>query len=118
MNMQQMMQQPMAIAKANQDMLARMEANMNACQKETTTCQEATETEPDPEMIQSIEEHQEIPKGEAAVMPVGELRKQHRVPNLAAKCRQKMKERTWGNSRSRSKSTATCRKVSHRAKVE
>jgi hypothetical protein len=32
-------------------------------------------TEPDPGMMQSTEEHQEIPKGEAAVMPVGEPRK-------------------------------------------
>jgi hypothetical protein len=29
---------------------------------EMTTCQEATESEPDPGLIQSIEEHQEIPK--------------------------------------------------------
>jgi hypothetical protein len=39
-----------------------MEANMNACRKETTACQEATETEPDPGMMQSIEEHQEYPR--------------------------------------------------------
>jgi hypothetical protein len=29
-------------------------------------------TEPDSGMMQSTEEHQEIPKGEAEVMPVGE----------------------------------------------
>jgi hypothetical protein len=34
---------------------------------EKTTCREATETEPDPGMMQSVEEHQKIPKGEAAV---------------------------------------------------
>jgi hypothetical protein len=43
---------------------------------DTTAGQEATETEPNPGMMQSIEEHQEIPKGEAMVMPVGEPRKQ------------------------------------------
>jgi hypothetical protein len=54
------------------------------------------QTEPDPGMMQSIEEQQDIPKGEATVMPVGEPRKQHRVRNLVAKCRQKIKERTGG----------------------
>jgi signal transduction histidine kinase len=39
---------------------------------ETTFCNEAMETEPDPRMMQSIEEHQENPKGEAAVMLAGE----------------------------------------------
>jgi hypothetical protein len=36
--------------------------------KETTACQEATETEPNPGMMRSTEEHQEISKGEAAEM--------------------------------------------------
>jgi uncharacterized protein YlxW (UPF0749 family) len=84
---------------------------------ETTACNGATGTEPDPGMMQSIEEHQEIPKGEAAVMPVGEPRKQHRVWNLATDHRQKQKERTKGYSGSRRKLAATCRKVSNRAKV-
>jgi hypothetical protein len=42
---------------------------------ETTTCREASQTELDQGMMQSAEEHQEIPKGEAAVMPVRGLRK-------------------------------------------
>jgi hypothetical protein len=50
---------------------------------ETTACNEATETKSDPGKIQSTEEHQEIPKGEAVVMLVGEPRKQRRVRNLA-----------------------------------
>jgi hypothetical protein len=50
----------------------------------TTASNEGTETEPDPRMMQSIEERQEIPKEEAAVMPVGEPRKRRRVYNLAA----------------------------------
>jgi hypothetical protein len=57
-------------------------------------CQEPTETETKPETMQSIWEHQEIPKEEAAVMPCGELRKLRRVRNLAAERRQKPKERT------------------------
>jgi hypothetical protein len=47
-------------------------------------------------MMQSVEEHQEIPKGEAAVMPVGGLRKRRRVRKLASERRQKPKERTQG----------------------
>jgi hypothetical protein len=60
-----------------------VEANVNACRKETTACQEATETETNSGMMQSIEENQEIPKGESAVTPVGVPRKQRRVWNLA-----------------------------------
>jgi hypothetical protein len=56
---------------------------------ETTACNEATETKPDSGMMQYIEEHQEIPKGDAAVMPVGEVRKRHRVQILAAERCQK-----------------------------
>jgi hypothetical protein len=85
--------------------------------KETTACQEATETEPNPGMLQSIEGHQEIPKGEAAGMPVVGPRKRRRVRNLAAERRQKRKERTRGYSGSRRKLAAACRKVSRRAKV-
>jgi hypothetical protein len=84
---------------------------------ETTGCNEATETEPDPGMMQSIAEHQENPKGEAAVMPVEEPRNRRRVQNLAAECRQKRKERTRGNHGSRRKLAAACRKVSRHAKV-
>jgi hypothetical protein len=74
-------------------------------------------TEPDPGMMQSTEEHQDIPKGEAAVMPVGEPKKRRWVCNLAAERRQKMKKRTRGSRGSRRKSSAACRKVSCRAKV-
>jgi hypothetical protein len=43
--------------------------------------------------MQSLEEHQEIPKEEAAMMPVGGLKKWCRDRNLAAGCRQKPKGR-------------------------
>jgi hypothetical protein len=82
-----------------------------------TACNEATETKLNPGSMQSIEEHQDIPKGEAAVMQVREPRKYHRVRNLAVECRQKMKVRTWGNSGSRRKSVATCKQMSPHAKV-
>jgi hypothetical protein len=63
---------------------------MMACLGKTEA--DTEKTEPDPGMLQSTEEHQEIPKAEAAVMPVGEPRKRHRVCSLAAEHRQKQKE--------------------------
>jgi hypothetical protein len=84
---------------------------------EMTACNEATETEPNQSMIQFIEEHQEIPKEDAAVISVRGPRKRRRVCSLAAERRQKMRERTRGNRGSRRKSTAACRKLSRRAKV-
>jgi hypothetical protein len=68
-------------------------------------------------MMQPKEENQEIPKGEAAVMSVGGPRKRHSIQNLAAERREKRKERTRGNSGSRRKSAADCKKVFRRAKV-
>jgi hypothetical protein len=44
-------------------------------------------------MIQSTEEHQEIPKEHATVMLVKGQRKRHKVCNLAVEHRQKMRER-------------------------
>jgi hypothetical protein len=90
---------------------------LNVGRKETTACQEATETKTNPGMIQSIEEHQEIPKGEAAGKPVRVPRKRSRVRNMAAEGRQKRKERTRGNRGSRRKLSVACSKVSRREKV-
>jgi hypothetical protein len=84
---------------------------------ETTPCNEETEIKPDPGLMQSIEEHQKIPKEDAAVMPFGGPRKRRRGCNLAAKRRQKRKERTQGNSRFRKKLAAACKRVSRRARV-
>jgi hypothetical protein len=85
--------------------------------KETTACQEATETETHPGMMQSIEEQQEIPKGEAAGMPVEGLRKRRRARNLASERRQRRKERIRGYRGFRRKLAAACREVSRRAKM-
>jgi hypothetical protein len=74
-------------------------------------------TEPDPEMMQSAEEHQEISTEDTAVMLVGEPRKRRRVWYLVAESHRKRKDRTQGNHGSRRKSTAACRKVSCHAKV-
>jgi hypothetical protein len=61
-------------------------------------------------MMQSEEEHQEIPTEDAAVMPVVELRKRHRVQNLAVESRQKRKDRTREDHGSWRKLAAACRK--------
>jgi hypothetical protein len=75
------------------DMLDAYHERMMACLGKLVA--DTEKTEPDRGMMQSTEEHQEIPKGEAAVMLVAEPRKQHRVCNLVAECHQKRKERTW-----------------------
>jgi hypothetical protein len=77
---------------------------------ETTACNGATETERDLRLMQSTEALREIPKGEAALMPIGGPRKERRVRNLAAERRQKRKERARGYR-------GTRRNVSRRAKV-
>jgi hypothetical protein len=86
-------------------------------QKETTACNGETEIKLDPGLMQSIKEHQDNPKGEAAVMPMGEPRKRRRVRNLDAERRQKNKGRTRENGGSRRKLAAACKKVSRRTKV-
>jgi hypothetical protein len=48
-------------------------------QNETTACNEATEKiEPDPEMMQFAEEHQDVPSEEVVVRPVKGLKKRRR----------------------------------------
>jgi hypothetical protein len=59
-----------------------MEANMIYGRKERTACHKAMEADtekigPNPGMMQSVGEHQEVPKEEAAVMLVRGLRKRH-----------------------------------------
>jgi hypothetical protein len=93
-----------------------LRANHDGLQ-ETTACNGATETKPYPEMMQSVEEHQDIHKEDVAVMPVGEPRKRRRVCNLASERSQKKKKRTRGKSGSRRKYAAAGRKVSRRAKL-
>jgi hypothetical protein len=51
---------------------------------EMTACNEATKTEPDRGMIQSIAEHQVAPKEDAVVNPVKRWKKRHRGRKPAA----------------------------------
>jgi hypothetical protein len=87
-----------------------------------TTCHEVMESDiekiqPDPLMIQSIAEHQEVPKEDAEVMPVGGLRKLCRDWNLAAGRCQKPRGRIQTSCESRRRLTVACRKVSCHARV-
>jgi hypothetical protein len=102
----------------HEEMMAMVDAyheRIMACLGKTEA--DTEKTEPDPEMMQSTEKHQEITKGEAAVMLVGEPRKRRRVRSLAAERSQKRKERTRENRGSRRKLAAACRKVSRCARV-
>jgi hypothetical protein len=91
--------------------------SLRTCRSETAASQEATETEPDPGKMQSVEEHQEIPMEEAAVMPVGGLRKRRRDRNLAAGRRQKPKRRIQASCESRRRLNIAGKKMTHRATV-
>jgi hypothetical protein len=68
--------------------------------------------------IESEAEHQEVPKEEATVMPVGGLGKRRRDRNLAAECRQKPKEWTWAYCGSWKRVTVGSRGMTHCAKTE
>jgi hypothetical protein len=97
-------------------------ADMKDGRKERTACQEAAEANPEkletnPEMMQSVGEHREVPKEEAAVRSSGALKKWHRGRHLASGRRREPKERTRGNCGSRSKLAAARRRMSCRAWV-
>jgi hypothetical protein len=81
------------------------------------THQETTEVDPDTEMMQSVEEHQEFPIGEAVVMPVKRQKKRRKGRKSTAGRRGEPKELTRGNCGSRRKLAVACRKVSRHAKV-
>jgi hypothetical protein len=91
--------------------------SLRTCRSETAASQEATKTEPDPEKMQSMGGHQEIPKEEAAVMPVGGLRKRHRDWNWAAGRRQKLEGRIQASCESSRRVTVACKKITSRATV-
>jgi hypothetical protein len=72
---------------------------------------EAKNTVLDPEMMQSVEEHQEVPTEEVTVTPVKGLKKRRRVQKLATECHQELKERTQGYCGSRKKVTIAGRRT-------
>jgi hypothetical protein len=85
-------------------------------------CQETTEantekTEPDRGMMQSIAEHQVVPKEEAIVKPVKGWKKRRRGRKPAVGRRGEPKELTQSDCGSRKKLATTCRKVFSSATV-
>jgi hypothetical protein len=87
-------------------------------QNETPAGNEATEKiEQDPGMMQSVEEHHDVPIEEVAVMPVKGLKKRRRGRKSTAGRRGEPKTLNRGNCGSRKKLAAACRKVSRHATV-
>jgi hypothetical protein len=87
---------------------------------ETKTNQEmmeATDLKGNPVEMECESRHQEVPKKEAAVMPVGGLRKQCGDREMAARHCQKPKGRIQARCESLKRLTITCRKMTHRARV-
>jgi hypothetical protein len=87
------------------------------CRSETAASQEGTKTEPEPGTMQSMEEHQEIPKEKAVVKPIKGRKKRHRDRKPAAGRRGEPDELTRGDCGSGKKLAAACKKITHRATV-
>jgi hypothetical protein len=103
-----------------EDFLARMDAfhekrmaMLEAQQRRMIAClgqTDANTEKMDPGMMQSAEEHQDVPNEDVAVMPVGEPRKRRRGRKLIAERRGEPKELNRGNHGSRRKLAAACRR--------
>jgi hypothetical protein len=91
------------------------ESLQKACHKETETYTE--KIQPNPRMMQSVAEHQEVPKEEATVMLVRGLRKWHGDWNLATGRHQKPKGRIQANCESRKRLTVASRRMTRYAGV-
>jgi hypothetical protein len=101
-------------------MQRKMIGKMDACHERIMAClgrTEATDLVANPEEKESVPEHRVVPKEQAAVKPVGGLRKRHRFRDLRAERRQKPKERTRGNCGSQKKLAASGMKVTRRTGV-
>jgi hypothetical protein len=86
---------------------------MIACLGETVANKEKI----NPGMMQSVEEHQDVPSEDVTVMPVKGLKERHRGRKSIAERRGEPKELTRENCGSRRKLAAVCRKVSRHAAV-
>jgi hypothetical protein len=87
---------------------------MRPWRKETTACQEATEAclrnkESSSLEVEPVAVHEEVPKEETAVKPIGTLMKRYGDRHLAVRRRVQSKKRTQGNGGSRKKLAAACR---------
>jgi ElaB/YqjD/DUF883 family membrane-anchored ribosome-binding protein len=112
------------IKKTMEEILSEMEERMTATQgktdgklKELTETIEKTLAEPREEMMQSAEEHREVPREDATVIPVRGRKRWHRGRKQAAGRHGEPKELTRGDHGSRKMLAAACRKASRRAAV-
>jgi hypothetical protein len=107
-----------------EEILSKMEERMTATQaktdgklKELPETIEKMQTDPSPEMMQSVGEHQEVPWEDATVIPVRGWKRHHRGRKQAAGRHGELKELTRGDHGSWKKLAAACRKASRRATV-
>jgi hypothetical protein len=89
---------------------------------EFTTCHEEIEgytekIQQDPRMLQSVVEHQDVPKEEAALILVGGLREWRRDWNMTLGCHYKLKGRVQVSCESQKRLTIAGRKMTHCARV-
>jgi hypothetical protein len=103
------LEQMIAMTETNQETTATTDLNGNT---EEMECEEPTSVEMKPEVA-----HEEVPREDAAVMPVRGLRKQRRGRKQAAGRREEPKKLNRGICGSRKRLTAACRKVTRRATV-
>jgi hypothetical protein len=102
---------------------AEMEGILSKMEKMLTTTQAKTHvklkelTQPREEVMQSAEEHQQVPNEDAMVIPVRIRKRWHRGREEAAGRRGEPKELNQGDRGSQEKLAAACRKASCRAKV-
>jgi hypothetical protein len=92
-------------------------ADMKACQDAMEANLEGKEEPASEEIKPEVADDQEVPREDAAVMPVRGLRKQRRGRKQAAGRRKEPKELNRGICGSREKLAAACKKVSRRATV-
>jgi hypothetical protein len=106
---------------ANQELLTRMDAyhekRMAMLDDNQKRVMAKKKIEQNPEMMQSVQEHQDVPSEDVVVRPIKGLKKGRRSGKSAAGQRGEPKELVRGNCRSRRKLAAACRKVSRRATV-
>jgi hypothetical protein len=86
-----------------------------SCHVTTAVCLDSNEL--NPEDVEIKVQHREVPTEEAAVKSSGTMKKRHRGRHQAAGRRREPKELTRGESGSRRKLAAACRKVSRRGAV-
>jgi hypothetical protein len=101
-----------------EEVLSKTEERMSATQaktdgklKELTETIEKTQTEPSPEMMQSVGEHQVVPREDAVVIPARGRKRRHRGRKQAAGRHGEPKELTRGDRGSQKKLAAASREL-------